>query len=61
MPKITKLSELFALLGWISVLVLAWLLAIHSIPSDGTTWFVFAFLCFFSTVSSAAAYTKTGG
>ena len=52
---VNRISDLFALLGWLSVLVLAWLLVMRRVPSDGLTWGIFIFFFLFAVVASGAA------
>ncbi len=54
--KIQKLSELLALLGWISFIVECWLLLTRQIPPDFLSWFFFGLfflLALFASVQVA--------
>jgi len=54
-----KTSEILAFVGWLSVLVLAWMVVLERVPSNGVTWAMFAFFVLFSTVASLTATMPT--
>lgn len=53
--KITKLSELLALLGWVSVFTESWLLVTRQIPPDGLSWGFLGFFFITAVFASAIA------
>jgi len=55
---VNRISDLFALLGWLSVLVLAWFIILQRVQNNAITWLVFAFFVLFSTIATliAASY-----
>ena len=55
--RITRLSQLVALLAWMSTFVCAWLLVLRRVPSDLVTWILLAAFTFIATTASLIAAT----
>jgi len=56
--KIENLSQLLAVVGWISVFVLGWLIVLRLAPSDALTWAFFVIFFVVALMASAVAHGR---